>query len=131
MKDVITEPAEGPRPEPRRWSLATRIAFRFLFSYYTLTRLLPYLLVHSELLREKHAAFWDAVVAWADETLFHMSYEVFDPQTDAYAWVQLFCALAFAGVTAAVWSVLDRNRLHYARLHPWLRFGLRYLLAAA
>jgi uncharacterized membrane protein YphA (DoxX/SURF4 family) len=129
MKRGITEPPESSRPEPGRWSLATRIAFRFLFSYYALTRVLPYLLFHSDLLREKHNEFWNAVVAWADETVFHMPYEVFDPQTDAYAWAELFCTLAFAGVIAAVWSVLDRNRLHYARLHPWLRFLLRYLLA--
>ncbi|HET9225926.1 MAG TPA: hypothetical protein VFR31_04625, partial [Thermoanaerobaculia bacterium] len=50
---------------------------------------------------------------------------------DSYAWVRFFCTLAFAGVAAAVWSVLDRNRLRYERLYPWLRFLLRYMLAGA
>ena len=31
----------------------------------------------------------------------------------------------------ARWSVLDRRRDQYARLHPWLRLALRYTLAAA
>jgi hypothetical protein len=122
----MTERHEWPR-----WSLATRIAFRFLFSYYALTSFLPLLVFRSEFLRERHAEFWDAVVVLADEAVFHMPYELFDPRVDAYTWVRFFCALAFAGVAAAVWSVLDRNRVQYARLHPWLRFLMRYLLAGA
>ena len=36
-----------------------------------------------------------------------------------------------AGVATVIWSVLDRSRLQYERLHPWLRLLLRYLLAGA
>jgi uncharacterized membrane protein YphA (DoxX/SURF4 family) len=127
MMRAITEPSE-----PARWSLATRIAFRFLFSYYTLNSILPWLILRSDFLGGKYTDFWDAVVAWADEAVVHVPYEVFDQAgNDSYSWVKLLCTLAFAGVVAAVWSVLDRNRLGYARLHPWLRFLLRYMLAGA
>lgn len=121
----MTERHEGPR-----WSLATRIAFRFLFSYYLLYFLLPLLIFRGDYLGGKHAAFWDAVVVLADEAFVHVPYELFS-RNDAHGLVQLLCTLAFAGVAAAVWSVLDRDRLRYDRLHPWLRFFLRYLLAAA
>lgn len=121
---MATEP-----PEPARWSLATRIAFRFLFSYYTLNSVVPFLIVGATL-SEKYTDFWDAVVAWADETVVHVPYELFDQAgNDSYSWVRLLCTLAFAGVITAVWSVLDRNRLRYTRLYPWLRLLLRYLLA--
>lgn len=127
----MSEPHEVHRPEPGRWSLATRIAFRFLFSYFALTSLVPWLIGRSELLVEKHLQFWDAVVLLADEAVFHVPYELFNPFNDSYWWVKFLCTLAFAGMIAAVWSVLDRDRLHYARLHPWLRLLLRYLLAFA
>lgn len=114
-----------------RWSLATRIAFRFLFSYYAISSIVPWLIGRSKFLVEEHAEFWDAVVLLADETMFHLPYELFNRYNDSYSWVRFLCTLAFAGMIAAVWSVLDRNRLHYARLHPWLRLLLRYLLGFA
>ena len=118
-------------PEPARWSLATRIAFRFLFSYYALN-FLPLLIFRNDFLREKYTDFWDAIVAWADEAVLHIPHDVFDQAgNDSYSWVRLLCTLAFAGVITAVWSVLDRDRLRYERLHAWLRLLLRYLLAGA
>src|SRR5688500_8603853 len=105
MKRVITERHDWPR-----WSLATRIAFRFLFSYYAISSLVPWLIGRSEFLVEKHAQFWDAVVLLADEAVFHLPYELFNRYNDSYSSVRFLCTLAFAGMIAAVWSVLDRNR---------------------
>ncbi|HEX3131733.1 MAG TPA: DoxX family protein, partial [Thermoanaerobaculia bacterium] len=118
--------------EPARWSLATRIAFRFFFSYYALRSFIPLLIGRSDFLSERYTDFWDAAVAWADAAVFHVPYDVFDlAGNDSYSWVQLFCTLVVAGVITAVWSALDRNRLQYDRIHPWLRLLLRYLLAGA
>lgn len=123
----MSEPAE-----PARWSLATRIAFRFLVAYYALHFVIPLLIRRSAFLSGKHSDFWDAVVQMAGETVVQVPYELFDPAgNDSYSWVKLLCTLVFAGVVAAVWSVLDRNRLRYERLHPWLRLLLRYMLAGA
>lgn len=123
----MSEPAE-----PVRWSLATRIAFRFLVAYYALYSFIPLLIRRSAFLSGKLTDFWDAVVQMVDAALLHVPYELFDPNgNDSYFWVKLLCTLVLAGVVAAVWSVLDRNRLRYDRLHPWLRFLLRYMLAGA
>ena len=121
------------RHEPPRWSLATRIAFRFVFSYFTLYFLLPMLAYRNDFLREMYRDFWDAVVVWANEAVVHLPDEwVFDQlDSSAYHWVQVLCYLALAGAATVAWSVLDRRRLQYARLHPWLRFALRYMLAGA
>ena len=120
------------RHEPPRWSPAVRIAFRFLFSYFTLY-LVPTLAVRNDFLRERYIDFWDAVVVWADEAVVHLPYELaFDERgisSYPYGWVQFLCTVALVCAATVVWSVLDRGRLQYARLYPWLRLALRYLLA--
>ena len=121
------------RHEPPRWSLATRIAFRFLFSYLVLYILFPTLAHRIGFLREIYIDFWDAVVVWADEAFVHVPYALsFDERgvsNAPYGWVQFLCTVALAGAATVVWSVLDRGRVHYARLHPWLRLAVRCHLA--
>jgi len=124
------------RQEPPRWSLATRIAFRFLFSYFVLYSLLPTLAVRNDFLREKYFDVMDAAVVWADEAVVHVPYEIeFYEERGAsnspYGWVLFLCYVTLACAATVVWSVLDRRRLQYARLHPWLRIGLRFMLAYA
>ncbi len=120
------------RQEPPRWSLATRIAFRFVFSYFVLYFLLPLLVGRNEFLSEMYTDFWDAVVVWANEAVVHLPYELFGERGgSAYGWVRILCYLALAGAATVVWSVLDRSRGQYARLYPWLRIVLRYKLAGS
>ncbi|HET9227371.1 MAG TPA: hypothetical protein VFR31_11940, partial [Thermoanaerobaculia bacterium] len=71
----MSEPSGISRPQPGRWSLATRIAFRFFFCYYALN-FLPSLIFRTDSLREKYSGFWDAVVLLADEAAFHVPYDV-------------------------------------------------------
>ena len=127
--------AMSERPEPSRWSLATRIALRFLFSYFILYSLIPALVLRNDFLLDLYNDFWDAVVVWADEAVVHVPYELaFDERgadNSPYGWVQFLCYVALACAATLVWSVLDRRRLQYARLHPWLRLGVRYVLAGA
>lgn len=121
--------------EPPRWSLATRLAFRFLFSYFTLYTLIPALALRNDFVREKYIDFWDAVIVWADEAVIHLPYEMaFDERgvsNTPYGWVQFLCYVTLASAAAVVWSVLDRSRVQYERLYPWLRLALRYTLAFA
>lgn len=121
------------RHEPPRWSLATRIAFRFLFAYFTLYLLLPTLAYRNDFLREQYIDFWDAVVVWADEAVVDLPYELtFDERgvnSSPYGWVQFLCSVALACAATVVWSVLDRGRSQYARLYPWFRLALRCMLA--
>ncbi|HEX6903962.1 MAG TPA: hypothetical protein VF789_29900, partial [Thermoanaerobaculia bacterium] len=123
------------RHEPPRWSPATRIAFRFLFSYFALCFLIPALAARNDFLLERYFDFWDAVVVWADEAVVHVPYELaFDERgvsNAPYGWVQFLCTVTLAGAATLIWSVLDRNRVQYARLHPWFRLAMRYFLAGA
>jgi len=45
-------------------------------------------------------------------------------------WVQAFCLLVIAAVVTIVWSVLDRRRSEYVRLHRWFRVFLRFALGS-
>jgi hypothetical protein len=48
----------------------------------------------------------------------------------AFHWIQALLVLVLAAAAAAVWSVLDRGRPHYVRLHRGLHTFLRFALAA-
>ncbi len=41
-------------------------------------------------------------------------------------WMHAFCALMLAAVATVIWSVLDRRRPNYERLHMWLRLFVRF-----
>ena len=127
MSHSITE-----RHEPSRWSLVTRIAFRFVFSYFTLYSVLPRLIYRNDFLGEMYSGFWDAVVAWGNEAFVHLPDQlVFESYSAAHGWIQILGYLALAGAATVVWSVLDRRRGEHALLHPWFRFLMRYLLAGS
>jgi uncharacterized membrane protein YphA (DoxX/SURF4 family) len=120
------------RHEPPRWSLATRIAFRFVFSYFTLYYFLPTLIYRNSFLGEMYSELWDSLVVQANEAVVHLPDQlVFESGSSAYGWVRILCYLALAGAATVVWSVLDRRRVESARLHPWFRLVMRYLLAGA
>lgn len=130
MYHAMSESHESPR-----WSPATRIAFRFLFSYFALYSVVPALVLRNDFLRELYFDVWDTVVVWADETVVHVPYELmFDERgvsNSPYGWVQFLCTVTLACAATVIWSVLDRNRVQYARLHPWFRLAMRYFLAVS
>ncbi|HYN20821.1 MAG TPA: hypothetical protein VE078_07675 [Thermoanaerobaculia bacterium] len=124
---------------PASWSLGRRIAFRFLFSYFVLysfsgTSLIAGLPFGAPLIG-KYFELWQVVAIWIEKHVLHLGYEIGleapGINNTAFGWILMLCSLAVAALAAAVWSVLDRRRLHYERLHSWLRLGLRLMLAAA
>lgn len=136
---VLREPEPEPVQEPAavpRWSLARRIAFRFLFSYFLL-----FFLTGQEInyvpgiafLAQKYTELWYAVAVWIGRHLFGISYDfpLFgDGSGDTtFRWLLLPCYVTLAGVATVVWSVLDRRRAEYQRLHQWFRLLLRFSLA--
>ncbi len=123
--------------EPRaRWSPATRIAFRFAFVYFVVLGFIPTLLHRIPFgapLREKYQDFWDAIVVWLYEDVLRLPHEIDFPGLGAdnstYGSILFLGYLAVSVAATVIWSVLDRRRESYGRLHPWLRFLLRYSLA--
>jgi hypothetical protein len=125
--------------EPReaaRWSPATRIAFRFFFSYFVLlfasegaAGLIPYSLL------QKYYALWLPLLQWIADHGLHLDRKLRLEDAGisnlAFGCVLFLCYLALVGVATALWSALDRKRAHYERLYSWLRLLLRYLLAPA
>jgi uncharacterized membrane protein YphA (DoxX/SURF4 family) len=121
----------------RHWSLATRIAFRFTFSYFILwvyPRAVGSLgkgINYSNPLR----TLWHAVVPWAGSNILHLTgdfSEVANGSGDQlYDYVLIFCIAVTAVVITAIWSVLDRKRTNYAYMYRWLRFFIRIVLTVA
>ena len=115
------------------WSLATRIAFRFAFSYLVLYNFpfpldwLPY----AETTVGWYSRLWQRLVGWAGQAFFGVTAvsRVNGSGDSTFGYVSIFCVAAIAVVATLVWSILDRKRENYARLHEWLRVYVRFSLA--
>jgi len=124
-----------------QWSLATRIGFRFVFSYFILylgpgavgalglrDRIIttPY--------RELWVAIWHRVVPWVGESILRLKgdfREIPNGSGDQlYDYILVLCILVLAIVVTVVWSWLDRRRSNYERLYAWLRLLMRLSIAA-
>lgn len=140
-----TKPFSRIAVEPARqscqahWSPATRFAFRLAFVYLglyvlmtqMLDSLLPFIDFPSWIGTTRYSR---AVVFWVGNHIFHIGYPMVvigsGSGDKTYDWVENFCLLALAILSAAVWSALDRKRPNYIALHKWFRLFLRFSLAA-
>ncbi|MGH9864915.1 MAG: hypothetical protein ACRD4H_05805, partial [Candidatus Acidiferrales bacterium] len=117
------------------WSLANRIAFRFVFSYLILYifpfpfgsypgRVYPF---------PAYDKMWYAFVPWVGKHILHLrnAITVFPAGSGdtTFNYVQLLCFVVLAAVATIVWTLLDRKRAEYRTLHEWLRIYVRYALA--
>jgi hypothetical protein len=75
-----------------------------------------------------------AIVSWAASHVFGITQPLVVLGSGSgdkpFDWVQAFCMLVLALVVTAVWSLLDRRRGDYVRLHGWFRVFLRFALGA-
>jgi hypothetical protein len=139
----VTEPHLEPAPSPPSptsqtapaWSVATRIGFRFVFSYFVLY-LFPFPL--SQLpIPGNPMRFWGQLeqwlAFWTETHLFGLATPVPVVPTgsgDTMAqWASQVNWLLIALGATIVWTLLDRKRAHYARLSLWLRVYVRFGLA--
>src|SRR5207248_9002738 len=129
-------PADPPAPDlaPPRWDLFRRVAFRFVCAY-LLLYIVPFPLYYIPVVSEitvPYTHFSNALVAWVGEHVFQVEavYQISGSGDRTYNYVQLFCYVVLAALATALWSLLDRRRPSYARLHDWLRVYVRYYLAA-
>jgi hypothetical protein len=125
----------GLNVDPATSSPTRRIGFRFAFLYFILY-LLPFPLNYFGNLFtvEPYAAIWNAVVPWVGKHVFQTEITV-QPNGSGdttYNYVQVICFLAIAVGATTAWTLLDRRRTQYARLHRalriYVRFGLAYFM---
>jgi len=83
----------------------------------------------------KYGELWHVVVVWVGKQVLHTRYDISEVEhgisNTAHGTILFLCYVAAAAVATAVWSVLDRRRENYERLHQWLRLLLRFFLALA
>jgi len=127
----IAEPEGAVVP----WSPAQRVLFRFTFSY-LLLYILPFpfdSFPYVAILAGQYQKLWRVFVPWVGRQFFHVKITVFPNGSGdtTFNYVQIVCYLVIAVVATVVWSLLDRKRTNYARLHLWLRVLVRFSLASA
>jgi hypothetical protein len=141
----LTEPIQ-PQFNIPRWNLALRIAFRFWMVYLGLYCLVTQILsvlftipAADTYSPPDLATVWPLrpVISWVAAHIFHVNapLTVFWGGSSGspdciFGWVTDFCLLVIATVATVVWSLLDRRRENYAKLHKWFGLFVRFALAA-
>ncbi|MGA8878457.1 MAG: DoxX family protein [Candidatus Korobacteraceae bacterium] len=129
------EPGTAPAA---RWSLATRIAFRFCFIYFGLYCLLTQ--ISTSLVPLPNVDIPDPstfppmhqIVTWTAVHLFGVTKPLvyFSGSGDKiFDWVLLFVMVVFTAIATAIWSIVDRRRENYISMHKWFRLVIRICLA--
>ena len=124
-------------PESARWSLPLRLIFRLVFCYFALVNLtfplevLPF----TGKLVSLYANAWNDGVSWVGAHILHLAQPIAEQANGSgdrlFNWVEQVCYLGYAALATLIWSILDRRRPAYLKLHQWLRILLRYALASA
>ena len=116
-----------------RWHLAKRVAFRFAFAYFILFSFPGLYEPHSELISQVAPNLIPGVAARALHlpipTGVYTRDEALSDSIFGTSRTLLLLAIAFA--VTAIWSVLDRKRLHYQRLFDWLTLYLRMFVGVS
>jgi uncharacterized membrane protein YphA (DoxX/SURF4 family) len=124
-----------------QWSLAERIGFRFVFSYFILylgPGAIGALGLRDRIISTPYRAMWTAIwhsaVPWVGENILHLKGDFREIPNgsgdELYDYVLVLCVFVLAVVVTAVWSWLDRRRPQYERLNAWLRLLMRLSVAA-
>jgi uncharacterized membrane protein YphA (DoxX/SURF4 family) len=126
-------PERASALQPGAWTSGQRILFRFTFVFigmYTMMTWRSYWLwgAPGALLYQNiivKPAVWLGVNAWGICTS-PGAVRYYDPY---YCWVNDLIFLGIAsGLVAVIWTLLDRRRRHYRKLHEALRVFVRYYL---
>lgn len=124
------------------WRPWTRIVFRFVFSYLALYCLYVFSwivqIVKGTFAGRSTDTSYDLlchhIVPWVGSHIlrFATPITVFSNGSGdtTYDNVLILCELFLAVVATILWSMLDRNRTDYRRVHEWLRFVVRLVLSS-
>lgn len=115
-----------------KWSIWSRIGFRFSFVYFLLLiffqnngayPFFSYLAKFPSDLMEKF-------VLWFAESMLGIPFKLSTGPNGSgdtsYDYLVVFVIFILALIGAAIWSALDRKRIHYKTLFYWLTTALRY-----
>jgi uncharacterized membrane protein YphA (DoxX/SURF4 family) len=124
------------------WPPWTRIVFRFVFSYLVLYCLYVFAwivqIVKGTFTGRSTDTYYDLlchhIVPWVGSHILRLPtpITVFTGGSGdtTYDNVLILCELFLAVVATILWSMLDRNRTEYRRVHQWLRFVVRLVLSS-
>jgi uncharacterized membrane protein YphA (DoxX/SURF4 family) len=123
--------------DSKPWRLSTRIAFRFVFSYFLLY-IFPGAVgaLGADMPNnDAYRRLWHAIVPWVGQNLLHLGGDMTEVANGSgdqlYDYILLLCLMVVAAIATAVWSWVDRKRTNYDQLYQWLRVFVRMILAVA
>jgi hypothetical protein len=122
-----------------KWSLASRVAFRFCLVYFGLycaaTQIITSLLPVPNLDIPDPSSLWPAsqLVLWTEAHILRIAKPIPYVETGSgdktFDWAVVTCLLMVSGLATVLWSILDRRRESYNTLYKWFRLFIRLSLA--
>jgi hypothetical protein len=126
---------------PARWHPLTRVAFRFCVAYFGVFCLLyieiTFVFIGVVVWMLPDGAFWwqmnalGPVTEWVGRHVFGIDAALHEDSRSgdqAAMWVLMFNVAVVALTATVLWSVLDRRRGDYHRLHAWFLVFIRMCL---
>jgi hypothetical protein len=118
------------------WGVAKKIAFRW-FATYFFVYIFPWPLGNTIPFTGKVAELWGnvsrAVVLWVNDVVLNRPAITVFPNGSGdttYNYIELLTFATIATIVTLVWSVVDRRRPNYDRLHDWVWTYVRFYTGA-
>ncbi|MGC4033965.1 MAG: DoxX family protein [Tepidisphaeraceae bacterium] len=117
------------------WTVAGKVAFRFLFVYFIL-HILPFPffgeLIGTDYIQGLYNSLWYSFIPWVGKQVLHLPNDImFIPNGSSdttYHYVHLLTIAILALAVCVVWSVIDRRRKNYDQALYWGMIAVRYYL---
>src|SRR5438045_2145707 len=118
-------------PEPR-WSLPTRIAFRFFFALLVLFYF-PFPLTVVPFIAKSWNNATNRLLAGAVRMSFGLMLDITHNGSGdrSIDWVRFGVIAVLGAIITIAWSIVDRKRASYPSLHRWFHVYIRFGLATA
>jgi hypothetical protein len=140
MGDLAPIVQSQAEQQATRWNLATRVTFRFCFTYFTLfslsNQIFGGLFPIPNVEIPDPGTLWPMrqIIFWTAAHIFRVTsplvYTDSGSGDKTFDWVEAFCLVVIAALVTAIWSALDRKRKNYVTLHKWFRLFMRFALAS-